>query len=324
VSPCAKSRDHFRLSCRTSATPQTSTDVARFPSSVLHWSSSERRLTVEVRENARGVCVARWYDPGTGQFISVDPDLAETNQPYAYVGDDPVNRTDPTGLTWGFTSGVCGDASAEIGFGIGGLGAEGQPCGLHTNRSDLKSQDGVSFTVGVTFLNLGIGAAASVYFLVSNADSISKMNGPFAAVAASVFGWGGAVFWGLDNQGNPNGIYGFEGGPGIGPEADIGFWMQYTWTYTFPTWVSTALAFVSGNPVASFLNGHGFGLDKRREALSQAHAIYELDKARYSCRMVTSLDATPISVTTTHLFTPSWAAFDMVVAFGMRILCLPR
>ena len=40
---------------------------------------------------------ARWYDPGTGQFMSVDPDLAETDEPYAYAGDDPVNEGDPTG-----------------------------------------------------------------------------------------------------------------------------------------------------------------------------------------------------------------------------------
>ena len=41
---------------------------------------------------------ARWYDPGTGEFMSVDPDLAVTNQPYAYAGDDPVNEADPSGL----------------------------------------------------------------------------------------------------------------------------------------------------------------------------------------------------------------------------------
>ena len=44
-----------------------------------------------------GVCVARWYDPGTGEFMSVDPDLAETDQPYAYASDDPVNEGDPSG-----------------------------------------------------------------------------------------------------------------------------------------------------------------------------------------------------------------------------------
>ena len=40
----------------------------------------------------------RYYDPSTDQFLSVDPDLAETGQPYAFTGDDPLNATDPLGL----------------------------------------------------------------------------------------------------------------------------------------------------------------------------------------------------------------------------------
>ena len=40
---------------------------------------------------------ARWYDTGTGEFTTVDPDLAETGQPYQYAGDDPVNEADPSG-----------------------------------------------------------------------------------------------------------------------------------------------------------------------------------------------------------------------------------
>jgi hypothetical protein len=200
------------------------------------------------------------------------------------TGDDPVNEKDPTGLTWGFTYGVCGNAEAEIGFGIGGVGAQGQPCALHTNRSDLTSQDGVSFTVGVTFLNLGGGAALSAYFLVSNASSISQMRGPFAAVAASVFGWGGAVFWGLDNSGSPNGVFGFEGGPGIGPEADIGFWMQYSWTYTVPTWISRVVSLVSGNPITAFADSNGFGVDRRRELLAEAQHQLAEDQAKYAGR----------------------------------------
>ncbi len=42
--------------------------------------------------------VNRYYDPGTGQFISVDPDLIDTQAAYAYAGADPVTGTDPTGL----------------------------------------------------------------------------------------------------------------------------------------------------------------------------------------------------------------------------------
>ena len=40
---------------------------------------------------------ARWYDPATAQFISVDPLVNVTHQPYQYVGDNPVSNTDPTG-----------------------------------------------------------------------------------------------------------------------------------------------------------------------------------------------------------------------------------
>jgi RHS repeat-associated protein len=42
--------------------------------------------------------INRYYDPTTDQFLSIDPDAAQTGQPYAYTGDDPLNSTDPLGL----------------------------------------------------------------------------------------------------------------------------------------------------------------------------------------------------------------------------------
>jgi RHS repeat-associated protein len=39
----------------------------------------------------------RVYDPETAQFMSVDPLVAETGEPYSYAGDDPVNAGDPSG-----------------------------------------------------------------------------------------------------------------------------------------------------------------------------------------------------------------------------------
>ena len=39
----------------------------------------------------------RYYDPTTGQFLSVDPAVSLTQAPYSYAGDDPVNQSDPTG-----------------------------------------------------------------------------------------------------------------------------------------------------------------------------------------------------------------------------------
>jgi RHS repeat-associated protein len=41
---------------------------------------------------------ARYYDPATQQFLTVDPLLSSTEQAYAYVGGSPVNATDPSGL----------------------------------------------------------------------------------------------------------------------------------------------------------------------------------------------------------------------------------
>ncbi len=41
----------------------------------------------------------RVYDPTTAQFLPVDPAVSITREPYAYGGDNPVNRRDPDGLS---------------------------------------------------------------------------------------------------------------------------------------------------------------------------------------------------------------------------------
>ncbi len=43
---------------------------------------------------------ARVYDPATAQFLTVDPLVASTQTPYAYVGDSPLNYRDRRGLGW--------------------------------------------------------------------------------------------------------------------------------------------------------------------------------------------------------------------------------
>ena len=47
---------------------------------------------------------ARWYDPGTGRFLSEDPiGLDGGINPSVFAGDDPVNGSDPSGLECIFT-----------------------------------------------------------------------------------------------------------------------------------------------------------------------------------------------------------------------------
>jgi RHS repeat-associated protein len=50
--------------------------------------------------------VNRYYTPTTDQFLSVDPDLPETGQPYAFTTDDPLNLMDPLGLDGGWDCGA--------------------------------------------------------------------------------------------------------------------------------------------------------------------------------------------------------------------------
>ena len=44
--------------------------------------------------------VNRYYDPATGLFMTIDPDLSQTRQPFGYADDNPVNVTDPSGECW--------------------------------------------------------------------------------------------------------------------------------------------------------------------------------------------------------------------------------
>ena len=43
--------------------------------------------------------IGRYYDPATGQFLSVDPKVEQTLEAYAYAADDPVRDIDPEGET---------------------------------------------------------------------------------------------------------------------------------------------------------------------------------------------------------------------------------
>jgi RHS repeat-associated protein len=116
---------------------------------------------------------ARYYDPSTAQFISRDPMVATTRQPYAYTADNPLNHTDPSGLCdWNpFSSSSCEaqavqtviqpdnlkkiSAAATIGssiFGVAALGCEVATIGVATP---------VCAGLGAVALGLGVVATAA-------------------------------------------------------------------------------------------------------------------------------------------------------------------
>jgi RHS repeat-associated protein len=47
---------------------------------------------------------ARLYDPATGRFLQVDPDFGGSANAYDSVGQDPLNGSDPTGLSGGWNA----------------------------------------------------------------------------------------------------------------------------------------------------------------------------------------------------------------------------
>jgi len=84
---------------------------------------------------------ARYYDPELGRFLTRDPVCGSPNDPqslnrYAYVGNNPVNLTDPTGLleeSAGGSSTSIGDtANCFLDCFCGGVGsADYAACGAY-------------------------------------------------------------------------------------------------------------------------------------------------------------------------------------------------
>lgn len=58
--------------------------------------------------------INRYYTPQAASFLSADPLVAQTQEPHAFTGGDPLNLTDPLGLEWFWTG------TADV----AGLGAE--------------------------------------------------------------------------------------------------------------------------------------------------------------------------------------------------------
>ena len=104
--------------------------------------------------------IRRYYDPATGQFISVDPAVDQTEAPYAYVSGDPVDGIDPLGL--GCFLSVCTHsfdpmASLDAWINIG----RGATYGL-TDRIANWIVPGASCTVAQDSLDQFIGGSATM------------------------------------------------------------------------------------------------------------------------------------------------------------------
>ncbi|MGT2464180.1 RHS repeat-associated core domain-containing protein [Sinomonas atrocyanea] len=163
---------------------------------------------------------ARYYDPQTAQFTSVDPMVGATRDPFGYASANPLNSSDPIGL-WSLS--YCINVSAGAFFGVGR-----QDC----FAAAIDDRNG-KFTLGTTeTLNKGIeipgGVGISVSQTVTTARSVDQL--------AGVSGYGGlSANWegahaGINLVGGQcndaliaGGILGVDSSVGLAAETPIAF-----------------------------------------------------------------------------------------------------
>jgi len=176
---------------------------------------------------------ARYYDPTTGQFLTVDPLTAATGARYAYAGGNPITGSDPSGL---ISVGLC--VSGQAGLLLGGIA---QVCFVVAT----DDRDG-SFTAGFTE-TLGGGyqtpaAAVDGTVQVSTARNVGQLGGPFGygGFAADEVVDAGVGGFGASNCDAPGGfVAGADVNLGVGVAApvpaEIHAGVSNTWTQSSPS-----------------------------------------------------------------------------------------
>ncbi len=139
---------------------------------------------------------ARWMDPEVGRFVSVDPFPGSATEPatlhkYLYVGANPVDRIDPTGLF--FSEFSAAQAIQGILFVMNGLSLfhnVGQAIsnGLKVRRALIERRpwDAVAYA-GIAVLHIGLAALS----LINMITSVGPPPSGFATVGASLATAGG-------------------------------------------------------------------------------------------------------------------------------------
>ena len=157
----------------------------------------------------------RYYDSGTGRFISEDPSgFGSGTNLHSYAAQDPVDLTDPTGLSTfsiggsvSFQIGPFGSVQGSVGFAIDSEGNFG----------------GFYFAGGGYGVGGGEHGQAGISFARSNAETICQLTGLFlnsSVGAGDGLDISGDAFTGQSNRGTVVGG-GFTAGVGFGAGGSI-------------------------------------------------------------------------------------------------------
>jgi RHS repeat-associated protein len=169
---------------------------------------------------------ARTYDPSTAQFLTRDPWVSITGEPYSYVADNPLTFTDPTGRcsVWCVVGVVAGGVSLVTGVGevvaggtlvaggvLGGVSVVSGFVGAGADLKECAAGSGIA-CVGAT---VGGGAAGGAFGVVIGAVSGGAAAGATAiGLTAGGIGFLGDVGGALASPGTPEGST--AGGCGLG------------------------------------------------------------------------------------------------------------
>ena len=133
---------------------------------------------------------ARYYDPTTTQFMTIDPAVALTMSPYGYASGNPLNLTDPTGLTptcdpgthWSQRAGDCmantgGGSSSSSGgsYGVAYINLGSSQLGPSTTLSNVTT--GVTSTSNHPAISTTSGSVNTVNSSYSAPNTITNSNG---------------------------------------------------------------------------------------------------------------------------------------------------
>ena len=186
--------------------------------------------------------VNRYYDPGTAQFLTVDPDVATTHEPYEYAGDDPVNADDPSGASVINVGSVGGTYFPLTGF----------------------AADGVHFSHETKCGQFNDNVTSGIYWdLVDKLYSTNSVAKAIATVTGNITFVGGAYLSSINYQENQTDYY----------DTNTAFWAQQT-TFVFQLNITVPLlggltrVTQTAQVTFGFQTAFNFGFDRVASAIA--------------------------------------------------------
>lgn len=169
----------------------------------------------------------RDYDPRVGRYIEPDPSgLAAGPNPYAYVDNEPLGRTDPEGLAWQASVGF-NVTGAFIFFGTGGS----INIGINSNGSLFFDAEGHG--------ELGVGAYLGAGFQGGinhvKCDVAQGWSHDTTGIVEADAGYGPSIGGGVALNGQTIGAFTGLGKLGVGGGVWGGVGVDRSYTYTTPT-----------------------------------------------------------------------------------------